>query len=122
MDDILIVADTAEQARDHTLGFIYRLGNLGFIIHPEKSLTTPTQEIRVPGGEGQLSIHGTEGAGVEAKEDSAESCQAYEDDSTSSTQGVMSSGKAEFSLSGAPGPMFCRMLQTDMSTALETSN
>ena len=33
IDDILIVAYTAEQARDHTLGLIYLLENLGFIIH-----------------------------------------------------------------------------------------
>ena len=45
IDDILVMAETKDKARDHTLGLIYLLENLGFIIHPEKSLIDPTQEI-----------------------------------------------------------------------------
>uniref|UniRef100_A0A1X7TVH7 Reverse transcriptase domain-containing protein n=1 Tax=Amphimedon queenslandica TaxID=400682 RepID=A0A1X7TVH7_AMPQE len=35
IDDILVLAETEEMARDHTEGFTYLLENLGFIIHPE---------------------------------------------------------------------------------------
>ena len=44
IDDILIMAENQEVMRDHTLGLIYLLENLGFIVHPEKTLTYPTQE------------------------------------------------------------------------------
>ena len=49
IDDILVLAETEEMARDHTSGLTYLLENLGFIIHPEKSITTPTQEIEFLG-------------------------------------------------------------------------
>lgn len=47
--DILIMAGTAEQARDHTLDLTHLLENQLFIIYPEKSLTTPTQVIQFLG-------------------------------------------------------------------------
>ena len=43
--DIPIIVKKREQARDHIFSLIYPLENLGFIIHPVKSLTKPTQEI-----------------------------------------------------------------------------
>ena len=49
VDNILIMAETREQVRDHNLSLIYLLENLGFIIHPVKSLTNPTQEIEFLG-------------------------------------------------------------------------
>ena len=49
IDDILIIAETREQASDHTLGLVYLLENLGFIIHPVKLLTNPTVEIKFLG-------------------------------------------------------------------------
>ena len=49
IDDILVLAETEEMARDHTSRLTYLLENLGFIIHPEKSITTPTQEIEFLG-------------------------------------------------------------------------
>ena len=47
--DILIMAGTAEQARDHTLDLTHLFENQLFIIYPEKSLTTPTQVIQFLG-------------------------------------------------------------------------
>ena len=49
IDDILVLAETEEMAKDHTEGLIYLLENLGFIVHPEKAVTTPTQEIEFLG-------------------------------------------------------------------------
>ena len=48
IDDILVMAEMEEKSRDHTEGLFYLLENLGFMIHAEKKITAPTQEIRVP--------------------------------------------------------------------------
>ncbi len=45
LDDNLVIANTPEQAADHTSALIYTLENLGFVIHPEKSMTQPTQGV-----------------------------------------------------------------------------
>ena len=49
IDDILVIAETVELARDHTSGVIYLLENLGFIIHPEKTAKEPSQEVEFLG-------------------------------------------------------------------------
>ena len=49
IDDILIMAESEELARDQTLGLTYLLENLGFIIHSVKKVTTPTQQIEFLG-------------------------------------------------------------------------
>ena len=36
IDDVLVLAETAGRARDHTTGLIYLLENLGFLVHPKK--------------------------------------------------------------------------------------
>ena len=45
IDDILVMVETRELAKDHTLGLIHLLENLGFIVHPVKSVTISTQGI-----------------------------------------------------------------------------
>ena len=42
---ILVMVKTKELAKDHTLGLIHLLENLGFIVHPVKSVTISTQGI-----------------------------------------------------------------------------
>ena len=49
IDDILVLAETEEISRDHTSGVIYLLERLGYIIHPEKTVKTPSQEIEFLG-------------------------------------------------------------------------
>ena len=66
IDDILIMVKTKELAKDHTLGLIHLLENLGFIVHPVKSVTISTQEI-VSGNAGQLTVSGTGHSRTEAK-------------------------------------------------------
>ena len=49
LDDILVIANSLEQATDHTSTLIYTLEYLGFIVHPEKSMTQPTQRVEFLG-------------------------------------------------------------------------
>ena len=49
IDAILVMAKTRELVKDHTLSLIHLLENLGFIVHPVKSVTIPTQEIEFLG-------------------------------------------------------------------------
>ena len=43
------MANSPEKVRDHILSLIFLLENLGFIVHPGKAITTPTQEIEFLG-------------------------------------------------------------------------
>ena len=47
--NILIVAETESLLRDHIMGVVYLLENLGFVINHPKSQLTPTQEIEFLG-------------------------------------------------------------------------
>ena len=49
IDDILVLAETKEIAQSHTEALIYLLQNLGYIVHPEKTVKQPTQEIEFLG-------------------------------------------------------------------------
>ena len=49
LNDILVLGKTPQEAGDHTLALIRLLENLGFIVHPEKSLTQPTQRVEFLG-------------------------------------------------------------------------
>ena len=60
---------------DHTLGLIYLLENLGFIVHPEKTLTSPHPGNRIPRDVGQLALNGVVRSGAETEEDPPRGCQ-----------------------------------------------
>ena len=51
IDNILVIASSSssQQANDHMLAVTYLLENLGYIIHPEKSVTRPTQRVEFLG-------------------------------------------------------------------------
>ena len=49
LDDILVIANSPKQSADHTSALFYTLENLGFIVHPEKSMTQPTQRVEFLG-------------------------------------------------------------------------
>ena len=121
IDDILVMAETKDQVRDHTLGLIYHLENLGFIIHPEKSLIDPTQEteflgVCVDSCSRELCV-----PGQKLKKIRLEVSRVAEQ-SASPTARVISRllGKLN-SVSQAvpPAPLFCRMLQRTLAAALE---
>ena len=49
IDDILILAGSRERAREHVIGLIYLLENLGFVISKPKCVLEPTQSIEFLG-------------------------------------------------------------------------
>ena len=49
IDDILIIANTESLLRDHIMGVVYLLENLGFVLNYPKSQLIPTQEIEFLG-------------------------------------------------------------------------
>ena len=49
IDDILLMADTAAQAKRHLEALTFLLTGLGFVINVQKSITTPTQQIEFLG-------------------------------------------------------------------------
>jgi hypothetical protein len=51
IDDILIMVKMRDQAIDCNLSLIYLLDNLGYIVHPGKTVMTPSQEIAFLGME-----------------------------------------------------------------------
>ena len=49
IDDILILAESKELARDHFIGLVYLLENLGFVISKPKCVLEPTQSVEFLG-------------------------------------------------------------------------
>ena len=49
IDNIFILAEFKELAREHVIGLIYLLENLGFVINKLKSILEPTQSIEFLG-------------------------------------------------------------------------
>ena len=49
IDDILILAESKELARDHVMGLVYLLENLGFVISKPKCVLEPTQSVEFLG-------------------------------------------------------------------------
>ena len=49
IDDILILAESKEMARDHVMGLLYLLENLGFVISKPKCVLDPMQIIEFLG-------------------------------------------------------------------------
>ena len=49
IDDILILAESRPLARDHVIGLIYLLENLGFVINKPKNILEPTQSLEFLG-------------------------------------------------------------------------
>ena len=124
IDDILIMAETREQARDHTLGLIYLLENLGFIIHPVKSLTNPTQEIEFLGMQVDSRSMELRVPGQKLKQIRLEAAKMAERLAPPTARELSRLLGKLNSLTQAipPGPLFCRMLQRDLAAALEESD
>ena len=116
IDDILIMAETREQARDHTLCLIHLLENLGFIVHPEKPLTIPAQEIEFLGIQVdsktlELSLPGQKLKKVRlAASKFVERLEPPTAREVSRLLGKLNS----VSQAIPPGPLFCQMLQRDL--------
>ena len=121
IDDILVLAETEEMARDHTEGLTYLLENLGFIIHPEKKVTTPTQEIEFLGMVVDSRTMELRLPGHKIKKLRQEATKIIKDQTATPTGRDVSRLQGKFnSVSQAvpPGPLFCRALQRDLASAL----
>ena len=124
INDILVMAETKELATDHTLGLIHLLENLGFIVHPVKSVTIPTQEIEFLGMQVdsqslELSVPGRKLKKIRLEASKfAERLESPTAREVSRLLGRLNS----VSQAIPPGPLFCRMLQRDLSAALSASN
>ena len=124
IDDILVLAETVEMAKDHTIGLIYLLENLGFRIHPEKAVTTPTQEIEFLGMVVDSKTVELRLPGQKLRKIRQEAAK-IRDQSAQPTARELSRLLGKFnSVSQAvpPGPLFCRAMQRDLAAALEESN
>ena len=124
IDDILVMAETPEMARDHTLGLIYLLENLGFIVHPEKTQSTPTQEIEFLGMQVDSRTMELRVPGTKLKKIRAEVAKIRDQQATPSARGISRLlGKLNaISQAIPPGPLFCRSIQRDLAKALDQGN
>ena len=121
IDDILVLAETEEMARDHTGGLIYLLENLGFIVHPEKTITTPTQEIEFLGMVVDSRAMELRLSGQKLKKIRREAAKIRDQSARPTAREVSRLLGKLNSVSRAvpPGPLFCRMIQRDLARALD---
>ena len=124
IDDILVMAETEEKSRDHKEGLFYLLENLGFIIHPEKKITTPTQEIEFLGMVVDSRTMELRLSGQKIKKLRQEAANIG-DQAATHTRWDASRLLGKFnSVSQAipPALLFCRALQRDLTVALGGTN
>ena len=124
IDDVLVLAETAERARDHTNGLIYLLENLGFLVHPEKTVREPTQEIEFLGMIVGSKTRELRLNGQKLKKIRLEAAKIRDQLATPSAREVSRLLGKFNSVSQAvpPGPLFSRALQRDLAAALESGD
>ena len=120
IDDILVVAESQEEARDHTLGLIYLLECLGFVVHPEKTVTTPTQEIEflgmvVDSRSMELRVPGNK---LKKIRQEAASVASQTPQPTAREVSRLLGKLNAVSQAIPPGPLFCRAMQRDLAASL----
>ena len=118
------MADSPERSRDHTLALIFLLENLGFIVHPEKAIMTPTQEIEflgmvIPTPSLELRLPGRKIKKLWAEANKLESLE--QPPSARHVSRVLGKMNA-VSQSVPPAPLFYRHIQRDLARALEKGN
>ena len=123
LDDILLMANSSQRARDHTSALIYLLQNLGFIVHPEKSITQPAQRVEFLGmtidtTSMELQVPGEKIKKIRAEVRSLRDTPNLSARILSRLIGKMTSVAQAI----LPAPLFYRSLQRDLSLALERGN
>ena len=129
IDNNLVLAKTKEMAQSHTEALIYLLQNLGYIIHPEKTVKQPTQEIELLGivihsRVMELRLPGQKIKKIETGGSHDNQRLSSGDNNSTHNPGVSRLLRKFNSVSQAvpPGPLFCRAIQRDLAKALELSN
>ena len=124
IDDILVLAETVERAKIHTEALIYLLENLGYIVHPEKTITQPSQEIEFLGMVVDSRARELRLPGHKIKKLRQEAAMVIRHHRAPPTAREVSCLLGKFnSVSQAipPGPLFCRAIQRDLAMALDAS-
>lgn len=123
LDDFLIMAASPHLAKEHTTALIYLLENLGFIVHPGKSITQPTQSLEFLGmildtQRMELQVPGAKLKKIRTEANNLLRAETVTARDVSRIVGKMSS----MSQAIPPAPLFYRSLQRDLSRALEYGN
>ena len=123
IDDMLILAETSEQASQHLETLLGILQSLGFIINQEKSLFTPTQEIEflslVTNSQSmELSL-----PGEKLRQIKGEAARLLFQQLVSARALSQFIGKLSATAQAvAPVPLFCRHLQGNLKNALASGS
>ena len=122
IDDIIVLAETEEIARDHTAGLIYLLESLGYM-HPEKTVETPSQEMEFLGMVVNSNTLELRLPGQKLKKLRQEDAKIRDRPATPSAREVSRLLGKFNSVTKAvlPSPLFCRAMQRDLALALEAS-
>lgn len=123
LDDMLVITNSPDQARDHTSALIYMLDGLGFLVHPEKSLTQPTQRVEFLGMILDTNSMELQVPGEKIKIRSEAKGLLNSTSSASVREVTRLIGKmASVSKAIVPAPLFYRSLQRDTTIALWANN
>ena len=124
IDDILIMADSRQKATEHTLALKYLLTNLGFTIHPDKSITLPTQRLEFLGMVVDTTLMQLQAPGEKIRKIRQEARSLLRQHTSMITARKVSRivGKmSAMSQAIPPAPLFYRSLQGSLSKALDSS-
>ena len=123
LDDILVIANNQQEAVDHTSALIYTLENLGFIIHPEKSMTQPTQRVEFLGMVVDSTSMELQVSSSKIKKIRAEAKSILQSSNMSAREITRLIGKmTAVTQAIPPAPLFYRNLQRNVSQALARSD
>ena len=120
IDDVLVMAETEELARDHTKALVFLLEALGFIVHPTKTVRDPSQRLEFLGMTVDSRSMELEVPWQKLKKLRAEAT-ALSKAPTTPTARVVSRLLGKFNAVAqaiAPAPLYCRALQADLAKAL----
>ena len=125
-DDILVLAETKEIARNHTSALMYLIENLGYmyIVHPEKTVTVPSKEIEFLGMMVDSKTLELRLPGQKLKKLRLEAAKIRDLSATPSASEMLRLLGKFNSVTRAvpPSPLFCIAIQRDLAIALEKSN
>ena len=120
LDDTLIMGKSPQETSAHTVTLTHTLENLGFTIHPEKSMTQPTQRVEFLG----LIINSTsmelQAPSDKVKKIRAEARKLWQANAHPSAREVSRIVEKMSAVAQAilPAPLFFRYLQRDLTQAL----
>ena len=123
IDDILILAESETQAREHTAALVFLLENLGMVINHPKSQTTPTQIIEFLGFIIDSTTMELKLPGEKIKKIRGEARRLTSQPKTNALALSRLLGKLNHATQAIPpAPLFYRSLQGCLKEALDRGN